>query len=582
MKIICLQKATIPLLMNYKDVAAEAVTGSGKTLAFIIPILEIMLRRAKEEKWKSSEVAAIIISPTRELAAQTNAVLQPLAKALQFTHRLLIGGSDGASAEQDAQALKATGAQIIIATPGRLLELFERKCNLNLCGRCKSLEILVLDEADSLLQYTSKINVILKYLPTQRRTALFSATQKKEIQDLIRAGLRNPVLVRIREKATTSTPKRLQNYYMITEPDLKLAALLEFIRCKSIDKAMIFFPTCACVEYWFEVLPTLLPTKTCLAMHGKMKGGRFKVLQQFKNATDAILLCTDVLARGVDIPEMNWVIQWEPPSNAAAFVHRVGRTARQGQHGNALILIQPNEDAYVEFLERNQNVSLTNVTDIAADEKLPQIAAGYRDTIHSKQLKDRTIMDRANRAFVSHIQAYSKHECNFILRTKDLNMGKIASCYGLLKMPVMPELKRTQHDSASSDFIAPSIPFDINQIRYKNKQQEEARQKKLTIYAETGKWPKGKASKIAAKATEAWSLTKQRKAEQKANKKQRAQKKQTKTDSGSKSGGIKRKRSAYTDDDIAELANDIKIFKKLRKNKITDQDFNKQMGINDS
>lgn len=568
--------------MNYKDVAAEAVTGSGKTLAFIIPILEIMLRRSQQqEKWKANEVAAIILSPTRELAAQTNAVLQPLAEALKFTHRLLIGGSDGASAEQDAQALKTTGAHIIIATPGRLLELFERKCNLNLCGRCKSLEILVLDEADSLLQYTSKINVILKYLPNQRRTALFSATQKKEIQDLIRVGLRNPVLVRIREKATTSTPVRLQNYYMIVEPDLKLAALLEFIRCKNIDKAMIFFPTCACVEYWSEILPILLPDKKCLAMHGKMKGGRFKILQQFKSASHALLLCTDVLARGVDIPEMNWVIQWEPPSNAAAFVHRVGRTARQGQHGNALILIQPNEDAYVQFLERNQNVALTNITNnVVAG--LQEAATGYREQIHRTQLQNRTIFDRANRAFVSHIQAYSKHECNFILRTSDLNMGKIASCYGLLKMPVMPEIKKAQGTEVL-DFVAPIIEFDINQIRYKNKQQEEARQKKLAIYTETGRWPSAKSNKKVQKATEAWSLSKQRKAEQKTNKKQRAQKKQTKTADvgGGGGGGVKRKRSAYTDDDIAELASDIKMFKKLRKNQIGDKEFDKQMGIDD-
>lgn len=304
--------------MNYKDVAAEAVTGSGKTLGFVIPILEILLRREKQDPWKSTEVGAIIISPTRELAAQTNTVLAAFTKSLNFTQKLLIGGADGTGVEQDVNWIKKNGAHIIIATPGRLLELFERKCNLNLCGRVKSLEILVLDEADSLLQYTSKINTILQYLPTQRRTALFSATQKKEIQDLIRAGLRNPVLVRIREKSTTSTPVRLQNYYMIVEPELKLAKLLAFIAKRGIEKAMIFFPTCACVEYWSEVMPDLLPSDMkCMALHGKMKSGRFKVLEQFKQQKKAILLCTDVLARGVDIPEMNWVLQWEPPSNAA-------------------------------------------------------------------------------------------------------------------------------------------------------------------------------------------------------------------------------------------------------------------------
>lgn len=575
-----LQKASIPLLMSYKDVAAEAVTGSGKTLAFVIPILELLLRREKQEKWKPNEVGAIIMSPTRELAAQTNAVLKPLAKALNFTHRLLIGGSDGASSDQDAKALKADGAHIIIATPGRLLELFERKCNLNLCGRCKSLEILVLDEADSLLQYSSKINTILKYLPTQRRTALFSATQKKEIQDLIRAGLRNPVLVRIREKATTSTPVRLQNYYMVVEPELKLASLIAFMSKKNIQKALIFFPTCACVEYWTEVLPDLMPQTKCLALHGKMKGGRFKVLDQFKKEPKAILLCTDVLARGVDIPEMNWVLQWEPPSNAAAFVHRVGRTARQGQHGNALILIQSNEDAYIDFLSRNQNVSLTKVTEIAPNTELTAIAEKYREIIHRKQLGNRTIFDKANKAFVSHIQAYSKHECNFLLRVSDLNLGKIASCYGLLKMPIMPELKKQSKDGADAtcDFQPPTIQFDVNQIRYKNKQQEEARQKKLSIFNETGKWPKGKNEKKHQKSTEAWSQTKQRKAEQKAGKKSRKEKKQLKLDSGT---ATKRKRTAFTDDDISELANDIRMFKKLKKNQITDQDFDKHMGIDD-
>lgn len=564
--------------MSYKDVAAEAVTGSGKTLAFVIPILELLLRRANQEKWKPNEVGAIIISPTRELAAQTNDVLKPFAKALNFTHRLLIGGSDGANIEQDTRELKAKGAHIMIATPGRLLELFERKCNLNLCGRCKSLEILVLDEADSLLQYSTKINTILKYLPTQRRTALFSATQKREIQDLIRAGLRNPVLVRIREKATTSTPRRLENYYMVVEPELKLASLLEFMRRKNIEKALIFFPTCACVEYWSEILPDLLPNTKCLALHGKMKGGRFKVLEQFKKESSAILLCTDVLARGVDIPEMNWVLQWEPPSNAAAFVHRVGRTARQGQHGNALILIQSSEDAYVDFLSRNQNVSLTKVTDIVADDDLVATAAKYRDIIHGKQIGNRSIFDKANRAFVSHIQAYSKHECNFLLRVNDLNLGRVASCYGLLKMPLMPELKKSKDGDAARDFIAPTMQFDINQIRYKNKQQEEARQRKLSIFVETGRWPKGKNEKKVKKATEAWSQSKQRRSEQKANKKTRKEKKQLKMDSGT---GVKRKRGAFNDDDIAELANDIQMFKKLKKNKISDQDFDQQMGIDE-
>lgn len=574
------QKAVIPLLLSYKDVAAEAVTGSGKTLAFVIPIVEMLIRRAKQDPWKQNEIGAIIISPTRELAAQTNAVLQPFTAALKFTQKLLIGGGDGTNVEQDVASLRKEGSHIIIATPGRLLELFERRGNLNLCARVKSLEILVLDEADSLLQYTSKINTILHYLPTQRRTALFSATQKKEVQDLVRAGLRNPVLVRIREKATTSTPIRLQNYYIVCEPELKLASMMTFMKSRGIDKAMIFFPTCACVEYWHEVLPFLLPTDTnCLALHGKMKSGRFKVLEKFKQSTHAILLCTDVLARGVDIPEMNWVLQWEPPSNAAAFVHRVGRTARQGQHGNALIMIQSSEDAYVDFLQRNQNVLLTKVDDAGSDAEIIELANKFRDTIHKKQLENRAIFDKANRAFVSHIQAYSKHECNFILRVSDLNLGRIASCYGLLKMPLMPEIK--QKESTNADFIGPKMKFDLNKIRYKNKSQEEARQKKLSVYESTGHWPKGNNAKAFKKSTEAWSVSKQRRTEQKESKKIRQEKKKTKQQSVAEGAnkGKRKYKGGYTDDDIAELANDIAMFKKLKRKKITEEDFDKQMGM---
>lgn len=496
---------------------------------------------------------------------------------LNFTQKLLIGGGDGSGVEQDVNWIKKNGALILIATPGRLLELFERKCNLNLCGRAKSMEILVLDEADSLLQYTSKINTILQYLPTQRRTALFSATQKKEIQDLIRAGLRNPVLVRIREKATTSTPIRLSNYYMIVEPELKLAKLLAFIEKRGIEKAMIFFPTCACVEYWSEVLPDLLPPGTkCMALHGKMKAGRFKVLDKFKQQTKAILLCTDVLARGVDIPEMNWVLQWEPPSNAAAFVHRVGRTARQGQHGNALIMMQTSEDAYVAFLERNQNVSLIPVEDVPADDQLIAMSTILREKIHKKLLRDRALYDKSARAFVSHIRAYSKHECNYILRVADLNLGKIASCYGLLRMPLMPELKQ---QSLNDDFIGPKDPVEISKIAYKNAQQEEARQKKLTVYESTGHWPAGKNDKKFQKQSEAWALSKQRKLEQKANKQLRKDKKKLKTNDPNNAPKKRKYRGGYTDDDIAELAKDIAMFKKLKRHKISDQDFNKEMGI---
>lgn len=143
-KMTPVQAATIPLLMSCKDVAAEAVTGSGKTLAFIVPILELLLRRHREEPWKRFEIGSIIISPTRELAAQTSQVLEQFLQhsGIEFKQKLLVGGN---SVEEDVNFLKKTGANILIATPGRLVDLLERKNDLNLAGNVKSLVNFVFD-----------------------------------------------------------------------------------------------------------------------------------------------------------------------------------------------------------------------------------------------------------------------------------------------------------------------------------------------------------------------------------------------------------------------------------------------------
>lgn len=171
-------------------------------------------------------------------------------------------------------------------------------------------EILILDEADRLLDlgFQKSIDAILSYLPRQRRTGLFSATQTEAVEDLIRAGLRNPVLVRVTAKASQSTPELLENYYIMTRNDGKLATLISFLEKRNVNKALLFLPTCATVDYWSEIFPNVMSKKLnlpVLAIHGKMKEKRKKVLNQFRSADKALLLCTDVMARGIDIPEVN-------------------------------------------------------------------------------------------------------------------------------------------------------------------------------------------------------------------------------------------------------------------------------------
>lgn len=566
------QAACIPLLLKSKDVAAEAVTGSGKTLAFVIPMLELLQNRSV--RLKRHEVGGIIISPTRELATQTSQVLAHFFHHVDhITQMLLVGGNSVAA---DVERFRAKGANIIIATPGRLEDLLTRKCDINLPAAVKSLELLVLDEADRLLDlgFEKTLTTILQYLPRQRRTGLFSATQTKDVENLVRAGLRNPVLVSVHEKflksdstrlseADVSTPSTLANYYTVCKPEEKLATLVGFLKSQgSHQKFMLFFATCACVEYFATVLKILFSESQVFAIHGKMKSARYKVFDSFREATSGVLICTDVMARGVDIPEVHWVIQYDPPSSAASFVHRCGRTARIGNQGSALVMLLPTEDAYVDFIYRNQKVHLMEMETLS-------LAADTLSCVRSLQLQDRAVMDKAQRAFVSYIQAYAKHECNVILSLKDLNFGRLATGFGLLKLPKMPELKGKN----ISDFE--ELEIDFNSIPYIDCQREQVRQERLKIYKETGVWPKSQQTnkRPAQKQTEPWSRSKQHKMERKNKRDRRKLKKQQQQNSGVRKR--KRKRS-LCQEDIDELAKDIALIKKLKRKKISQEEFDKQ------
>ncbi|XP_025053818.1 ATP-dependent RNA helicase DDX55 isoform X2 [Alligator sinensis] len=411
--------------MSNKDVAAEAVTGSGKTLAFVIPVLEILLRR--EEKLKKTQVGAIIITPTRELAVQIDEVLSHFTKHFpQFSQILLIGGTNPV---EDIEKFKEHGGNIIVATPGRLEDMFRRKADgLDLARCVKSLDVLVLDEADRLLDmgFEASINAILDFLPKQRRTGLFSATQTQEVENLVRAGLRNPVRISVKEKgvaasSTQKTPTRLENYYMICRADEKFNQLVHFLRQHKQEKHLVFFSTCACVEYYGKALESMVKNVKIMCIHGKMKHKRNRIFTEFRKLPSGILVCTDVMARGIDIPEVNWVLQYDPPRSASAFVHRCGRTARIGHVGSALVFLLPMEESYVNFLSINQKCPMQemkpskNVVDL-----LPKLK--------SMALADRAVFEKGMKAFVSYVQAYAKHECSLIFRVKAKRSGLCESC----------------------------------------------------------------------------------------------------------------------------------------------------------
>uniref|UniRef100_A0A667Y5C8 ATP-dependent RNA helicase n=1 Tax=Myripristis murdjan TaxID=586833 RepID=A0A667Y5C8_9TELE len=511
------QSACIPLFMSNKDVAAEAVTGSGKTLAFVIPIIEILLKR--EEKLKKMQVGALVITPTRELALQISEVMDHfIHKFPQFSQILLIGGSNPI---EDVEKFKEQGANIVIATPGRLEDMFRRKADgLDLASSVKSLDVLVLDEADRLLDmgFEASLNTILGYLPKQRRTGLFSATQTQELEKLVRAGLRNPVRITVKEKgvaasSTQKTPSRLSNYYTVKD---KFNNLVAFLRQHKHEKHLVFFSTCACVEYYGRALETLVKNVTIHCIHGKMKNKRNKififVLHLF---------------------------------NSVAFVHRCGRTARIGNQGNALVFLLPMEESYVNFLSINQKCPLQKMSPVSdVVDVLPKVKA--------MALADRAAFDRGMRAFVSFVQAYAKHECSLIFRLKDLDFAALARGFALLRMPKMPELR----GKTFPDFTETTV--DTDTIRYKDKNREKQRQKMLAEQKAKATTDPPRKKFIKNKA---WSKQKSKKERKKKN-------------------AAKRKRAEGSDvdeEDMTELLNDTRLLKKLKKGQITEEDFEKQI-----
>ncbi|KAM6165190.1 ATP-dependent RNA helicase DDX55 isoform 2-T2 [Erethizon dorsatum] len=535
--------------MKNKDVAAEAVTGSGKTLAFVIPILEILLRR--EEKLKKSQVGAIIVTPTRELAIQIDEVLSHFTKPFpQFSQILWIGGRNPG---EDVERFKQQGGNIIVATPGRLEDMFRRKAEgLDLASCVRALDVLVLDEADRLLDmgFEASINTILEFLPKQRRTGLFSATQTQEVENLVRAGLRNPVCISVKEKgvaasSTQKTPSRLQNYYMVCKADEKFNQLVHFLRNHKQEKHLVFFSTCACVEYYGKALEALVKGATTMCIHGKMKYKRNKIFMDFRRLQSGILVCTDVMARGIDIPEVNWVLQYDPPSNASAFVHRCGRTARIGHGGSAIVFLLPMEEAYVSFLAINQKCPLQET-------RLQGNAVDLLPKLKAMALADRAVFEKGMRAFVSHVQAYAKHECNLIFRLKDLDFASLARGFALLRMPRMPELKGKQFP----DFV----PVDVNTdtIPFKDKAREKQRQKLLEQQRKEKTENEGRRKFIKNKA---WSKQKAKKERKKKMNEKR------KMEEG----------PDIEDEDMEELLNDTRLLKRLKKGKITEDEFEKRL-----
>ncbi|KAI9510838.1 DEAD-domain-containing protein [Russula earlei] len=625
------QASTIPLFMQNKDVVVEAVTGSGKTLAFVIPILERIIRR--EKKFTRNEIGALVISPTRELASQIHSVFsfflssQPpstpstdddASQTLSdgpLPPALLLVSSSQSSPAQDVERFLKHGSDIIIGTPGRVEEFLLGKGKTTVST--KELEVLVLDEADRILDlgFQQSLTNILSRLPKQRRTGLFSATMTDAdaMSELVRAGLRNParIVVKVQAKRPSAIgdtlvdsgdvqherriPPGLTIFGLICHHSEKLVQLMRVIlyetRQHQLTRFILYFATGASVDYFYRILPLFLPeTVQLFSLHGHLTPSvRTRTLNSFANSIStaeapSLLLATDVAARGLDIPDVDAVVQFDPPTDAKAFSHRCGRTARAGKQGRAWVLLADQEHQYLDFLSIRKipvkrHDRLRENAAKPSDEPEGQTASRYLATIRNHLLQDRALHDLSTKAFVSFIRAYSKHEASFIFPMKSLDFVGVAESYGLLRLPRMPELKGIE----TSNWRDADIEWDS--YSYADKAQEAKRLK-----TSTGVERSSDSKRSSSKGTGDHVPWSKQLSKKDAKEKRRVQKTRKKAwmasnrprEEHKSPTALKRTRSdgeerfvdsAEGEDDWTSLAEEERLAKKLKKGKISQAEF---------
>lgn len=407
-------------LDDTKDFLIQAQTGSGKTLAFLLPLLNTLnqhyssIKQSFGNETRQLGTVAIILSPTRELAKQIYDVLEDLLKAKDFPHWIVPGILTGGEKKKSEKARLRKGSHILIATPGRLLDHLQNTQSF----KTEILKFIILDEADRLLDLGFEKKVVeimnilekksnpsfgedLEFSKRRRQIILCSATMNEKVVGMVGKSMVNPIKIAEESKKTDeiTVPSSLEQNCVVVEAKYKflyLVALLNELN-KVKGKVIVFFSCCDVVDYYFLVLCNLkteadsekkqqsydpdnnLEKKekidisassgnSCLIngqrifrLHGsRPQEERAKSFREFSNSKSGILLCTDVAARGLDLPDVDSIVQYDPPSDYKDYIHRIGRTARIGRDGRAYLFLLPSETGYNEFLEKF-GLSIVNI-----------------------------------------------------------------------------------------------------------------------------------------------------------------------------------------------------------------------------
>jgi ATP-dependent RNA helicase DeaD len=368
-----IQREAIPPILAGRDLLGRAATGTGKTAAFTLPLLQRLAHSAHRQ-----HPSALILVPTRELAIQVSEAVQRYGKEQRISILAVYGGQ---AIRPQLLALKR-GVDIVVATPGRALDHIRRK-TLHL----KDLKIVVLDEADEMLNmgFAEDLEAILQQTPPARQTALFSATMPPRIASIARRHLQNPVEIEIVKEPVKAgmAPRVQQTAYLVARP-YKVAALARVLDMANPKSTLVFCRT----RLEVDELTSLLNSRGYRGegLHGGMnQAQRDRVMQSFRSGKTELLVATDVAARGLDIPHVSHVMNYDVPSSPEAYVHRIGRTGRAGRGGEAITLVEPRERWLLQNIERLTKstigmASLPTVAELQA-KRLERIGASIKDIL---------------------------------------------------------------------------------------------------------------------------------------------------------------------------------------------------------
>lgn len=414
-----IQLKTIPHLLEGKDLVGYAKTGSGKTLAFLIPAIELISKSNLDAK---NGTQVIIITPTRELAMQTYGVLRELTTYHSCTHGVIMGGTNRRT---EAKKL-LDGVNFLVATPGRLLDHLQNTSGFIY----NNLQCLIIDEVDRILEigFEAEMTQILNILPKKRQTMLFSATQTEKSEMLAKLALKkDPLCVHANETTDESTVAGLQQGYVVCPTEHRLLFLYSFLKKNKNKKVMVFFSTCNSVEYHYKLLNYI--DMSCLRIHGRQKQTkRTKTFFQFCNSSSGILLCTDVAARGLDIPVVDWIVQYDPSDDPKEYIHRVGRTARAGTTGNGLLVLMVQELGYLWYLKQAK-IPLNEYK--VQWEKVSGIQSQLEYLV-----ENHTELNKLGReAYRSYLTAYDAHKSRVAFDVTKLDLAKVGLSFGFKSTP---------------------------------------------------------------------------------------------------------------------------------------------------